>query len=144
MLDKIKQLDKKNVILFFSIFATTLLLCSNFLQMHFSSDTYVLYDLGYMKYPSEYFLLDGRLISTIVCYIGGILNLPIPVYIVAMDFLGILFISIAIYMISKILEKIIKPEKTFTKILLIGASFVLILNQFTLEYLLRSKCTLIL
>lgn len=136
MLDKIKKLNKKNVILFFSIFATTLLLCSNFLQMHFSSDTYVLYDLGYMKYPSEYFLLDGRLISTIVCYIGGILNLPIPVYIVAMDFLGILFISIAIYMISKILEKIIKPEKTFTKILLIGASFVLILNQFTLEYLL--------
>ncbi len=74
MLDKIKKLNKKNVILFFSIFATTLLLCSNFLQMHFSSDTYVLYDLGYMKYPSEYFLLDGRLISTVVCYIGGILN----------------------------------------------------------------------
>lgn len=136
MLDKIKQLNKKNTIQFFSIFAITLLLCSNFLQMHFSSDTYVLYDLGYMQYPSEYFLLDGRLISTVVCYIGGILNLPIPVYIIAMDFLGIIFISISVYMISKILEKIIKPEKTFTKILLIGASFVLILNQFTLEYLL--------
>lgn len=104
--------------------------------MHYSSDTYVLYDLGYMRYPFEYFLLDGRLISTLFCYIGGILNLPIPTYIISMDFIGIVFIAISIYMISKILENIIKPEKNLIKLLLIGASIILILNQFTLEYLL--------
>ena len=132
MIDKIKKLDKKNVIKYFIIFSITLLFCQNFLQMHFSSDTYVLYDLGYMQYPSEYFLLDCRLISTIVCYLGGIFNLPIPVYIIAMDFIGIIFIATSIYLINNILEKIIKPEKNITKVLLIAASFILILNQFTL------------
>ena len=136
MLNKLKQLDKKNMILYAVIFAITLLLCQNFLQMHYSSDTYVLYDLGYMKYPSEYFLLDGRLISTAVCYLGGILKLPIPVYIVAMDFIGIIFIATAIYLMNKILENIIKPEKVITKLMLTASCFILILNQFTLEYLL--------
>lgn len=37
---------------------------------------------------------------------------------------------------TKILEDIIKPENNILKILLIASSFVLILNQFTLEYLL--------
>ena len=135
MLNKLKQLNQKNVIEYLVIFVITLLLCQNFLQMHYSSDTYVLYDLGYMKYPSEYFLLDGRLISTLVCYLGGILNLPIPVYIVAMDFLGIIFLATSIYLINKILKNIIKPEKTITKLMLLASCFLLILNQFTLEYL---------
>lgn len=104
--------------------------------MHYSSDTYVLYDLGYMEYPSQYFLLDGRLISTVVCYLAGILKIPIEMYIVGMDFIGIIFIATAIYMINKILEKIINPEKVITKLMLLAGSFILILNQFTLEYLL--------
>ena len=61
MLDKIKKIDKLELIKYSVIFTITLLLCSGFLQMHFSSDTYVLYDLGYMKYPSEYFLLDRKI-----------------------------------------------------------------------------------
>lgn len=136
MLDKIKKIDKNELIKYSVIFIITLLLCSGFLQMHFSSDTYVLYDLGYMNYPQEYFLLDGRLISTIVCYIGGVLNLPIPVYIICMDFIGIIFIATAIYLMNKILERIVNPEKTITKLMLTAGCFLLILNQFTLEYLL--------
>ena len=88
MLEKLKQLNKQNVIRYFIILGITILFCQNFLQMHYSSDTYVLYDLGYMEYPSKYFLLDGRLISTIVCYLAGILNIPIPAYIIGMDIIG--------------------------------------------------------
>ena len=104
--------------------------------MHYSSDTYVLYDLGYMSYPEKYFLLDGRLISAIVCYIAGILHIPIKAYIIGMDFIGIIFIGTAIYTISKIFEKLIKPKSQILKISITLASFILILNQFTLEYLL--------
>lgn len=39
-------------------------------------------------------------------------------------------------MINKILEKIINPEKVITKLMFLAGSFILILNQFTLEYLL--------
>ena len=104
--------------------------------MHYSSDTYVLYDLGYMAYPEKYFLLDGRLISAIVCYIAGILHIPIKAYIIGMDFIGIIFIGTAIYTISKIFEKLIKPKSQILKLSITLASFILILNQFTLEYLL--------
>ena len=136
MLNKLKKLNKQNVIKYLIIVATTLLFCQNFLQMHYSSDTYVLYDLGYMEYPSQYFLLDGRLISTLVCYLAGILNIPIPAYIIGMDFIGIILIATAIYMMDRILENIIKPEKKIVKLMLLASCFILILNQFTLEYLL--------
>lgn len=131
----IHKLNKQNVIKYLIIVGITLLFCQNFLQMHYSSDTYVLYDLGYMEYPSQYFLLDGRLISAVVCYLAGILNIPIPAYIIGMDFIGIILIAAAIYMMDKILEKIIKPQKNITKLILIASCFILILNQFTLEYL---------
>ena len=133
---KLKNINKENALKYIIIQLITLLICQNFLQMHYSSDTYVLFDLGYMEYPSKYFLLDGRLISALVCYIGGILNIPIPTYIVGMDFIGIIFIGISIYLISKILEEIINPKSNISKIMLIASSFILILNQFTLEYLL--------
>ena len=105
MLEKLKQLNKQNVIRYFIILGITILFCQNFLQMHYSSDTYVLYDLGYMEYPSKYFLLDGRLISTIVCYLAGILNIPIPAYIIGMDIIGIIFISrISCYVFGSIIK----------------------------------------
>lgn len=133
MLKKINRTDK---IKYLIILGVTLLFCQNFLQMHYSSDTYVLYDLGYMEYPSKYFLLDGRLISTLVCYIAGILQIPIKAYIIGMNLIGIILIGTAVFLISRILENIIKPEKNIIKILIIASSFILILNQFTLEYLL--------
>ena len=131
-----KMCRNENSIIYFCILVVTFLMCQNFLQMHFSSDTYVLYDLGYMNYPQKYFLLDGRLISTIICYLAGFLKIPIPAYIIGMDFIGIVFISIAIYLMYKILRSIINPKNKVIDLLLIGSCFVLILNQFTLEYLL--------
>ena len=131
-----KKVDKKKTVKILGILGTIIIICSNFLQMHFSSDTYVLYRLGYFNYPSEYFLQDGRLISTLFCYLGGILHLPIPVYIVAMDFIGMVFLAIAIYIIGGIFKDIIKPNSVLKEVLIYLASFVLILNQYTLEYLL--------
>ncbi len=132
----LKRIKNKTIVKYLTIVGITLLICQNFLQMHYSSDTYVLYDLGYMQYPSQYFLLDGRLISTIVCYIAGILKIPISTYIIGMDFMAIIFIGTSVYIINEILEKIIVPEKNVVKCLLTASSFILILNQFTLEYLL--------
>lgn len=130
------NIDNKEIIKFLGILGIIIIVCINFLQMHFSSDTFVLYKLGYFNYPSEYFLQDGRLISTLFCYLGGILHLPIPVYIVTMDFLGMLFLSIAIYIIANVFKNIIKPNSLIKELLIYLASFVLILNQYTLEYLL--------
>ena len=131
-----KSINKKNFVKLISITIATLLLCSNFLQMHFSSDTYVLYDLGYFHYPSEYFLRDGRLFSSLACYIGGFLHLPIPIYIIVMDFIGMILLSISIYILSKIIIDILKPQNLLFEILITIACHLLILNQYSLEYLL--------
>lgn len=131
-----EKINKKEIIKFLGILGVIIIICSNFLQMHFSSDTFVLYKLGYFNYPSEYFLQDGRLISTIFCYLGGILHLPIPVYIITMDFIGMIFLAIAIYIIGGIFKNIIKSDSILKEVLIYLASFVLILNQYTLEYLL--------
>ena len=133
MLKKLKKIEKIELLL---ITLATIIFCNNFLQMHFSSDTYVLYSLGYMEYPSKYFLLDGRIVSAIVCYIAGFLKIPIPVYIVGMDFIGMIFLSVSIFLMSNVWKKIIEPKDIFSEILIILTSYVLVLNQFTLEYLL--------
>lgn len=134
---KIKLNIKKDKILkFLIILGFTMILCQGFLQMHYSSDTYVLWDLGYMNYPQNYFLLDGRLISSAVCFLAGILKIPFEAYIVGMNFFGVLFVSISIYIMSNIIQKIIKQNSKVIEWSIVMASFVLVLNQFTLEYLL--------
>ncbi|MBQ9658200.1 MAG: glucosyltransferase domain-containing protein [Clostridia bacterium] len=131
-----KQINKENKITFILTLIITILICQNFLQMHYSSDTYVLYDLGYMQYPQKYFLLDGRFISAIVCYLAGLIKIPINAYIIGMDFIGIIFIATAIYIINDIVLSLIKIQDKKVKIATLASSFVLILNQFALEYLL--------
>ncbi len=121
---------------FLIIWGTAIVLCSGFLQMHFSSDTYVLWDLGYMNYPQQYFLLDGRLISAFVCFFAGILNLPLEVYIIGMTFIGIFFLALAILLTTDILNEFVKKQTIVTKIFTTAISFILILCQFNLEYLL--------
>ncbi len=131
---KLIEIKKENKIRYAIIISLAFLFCQNFLQMHFSSDTYVLWDLGYMQYPQEYFLLDGRIISSLVCYAAGLLNLPLEVYIVGMNFFALIFVSLSICVISDVLIKLLKPKDVFNTALVCAMSFLLVLNQFSLEY----------
>ena len=110
MIKKLKKIDFK-LLGIITIIVT--ILCNAFLQMHYSSDTFVLMDLEYMNYPQKYFLLDGRLISTVICFIAGILHIPINAYIIGMDFIGIIFVGTAIFTISKVFEKLINPKTAY-------------------------------
>lgn len=133
MINKLKKVDFK---LFVIIAIIVTILCNSFLQMHYSSDTFVLMDLGYMNYPQQYFLLDGRLISAGVCFLAGFLHIPYNAYIIGMDIIAVFFVCISIYITYSTLCNIIQPETKLKKCIFLMASFVLILNQFSLEYLL--------
>ena len=98
---KIKDLSNFDKITLLSITIVSIILCSNFLQMHYSSDTVCLIKWGYFEYPSHYFLQDGRIISTLVCYLGGILHLPYNAYIIGMDVIGILLLSLTTWILYK-------------------------------------------
>ncbi len=129
-------LNLSNYYWYLIILAITVVLCHGFLQMHFASDTYVLWDLGYMHYPQEYFLLDGRIFSALVCYIAGFFNLPLEFYIFTMTAIALIFLSLSIFIIQQLLIKILKKDDLMSILILTALSFLILLNQFTLELLL--------
>ena len=130
------KLNNEEKIIISIITAVSFILSSAFLQMHYSSDTYCLMKWGYFEYPSHYFLLDGRLISTLVCYLAGVLKIPYNIYIIGMDVVGILLLSLSVFILFKTLLKTMKIEKLPDKIILLLAIFILVFNQFSLEFLL--------
>lgn len=136
MISKIHKSQKKNILLFLIILGLTALFSNAFLQAHYSSDTYVLIDLGYNNYPQSYFLPDGRIISALVCFIAGIFNPPYMSYIVFMDSMAVLFLSLAIFKFYKFILKISDEKNIVQKMLIFLGVYILIYNQFTLEYLL--------
>lgn len=98
-------LTKEDYFLLFGIIAFSLTICNAFLQMHYSSDTYCLIYRGYFDYPSSYFLLDARLISALVCYLGGILHLPYDIYIIGSDIIGVILLSISVFLLNRFMVK---------------------------------------
>lgn len=107
----IKKLNEEDKIILVIILAITTLLGNAFLKTHFSSDTYVLIDLGYFEYPSQYFLLDGRLISTLACYIAGIYKIPYFTYLLGMDIIGICLLTLAIFVFYKNIVKLLRSKR---------------------------------
>ncbi len=149
---KINQLKEnhENIIIYLSILALCIIICSPLLQMHIASDTYNFMDLGYFEYPSQFFLRDARVISSLASYIGGILNLPYNVFIIGMEILAVIIVSISIYYLYKtVVEKlkidstsdVEKNKKLLLKVLIIMASFILVFNCMGLEYLLYVECS---
>lgn len=109
-----KKLTKEDKILVSIIIGITAILGNAFLKTHFSSDTYVLFDLGYMEYPSKFFLLDGRLISTLACYIAGIYKIPYEAYLIVMDVIGVVILSVTIFIVYKKIVAIIRSNSKIT------------------------------
>lgn len=120
----------------FGIIAFSLTICNAFLQMHYSSDTYCLIYRGYFDYPSYYFLLDARLISALVCYLGGILHLPYDIYIIGSDIIGVILLSVSVFLLNRFMVKRLAISDRKKKVVLLIAIYVLIFNHTTVEYLL--------
>lgn len=118
------------------------MVCAPLLQMHISSDTYNFMDLGYFTYPIEYFMKDARLISTFVTYLAGILKLPYNVFIIIMQILAIIISAFSIYCVYNAVSKKTKIQGNLPKVLIIMASFILIFNCMSLEYLLYAECSI--
>ena len=133
----IKHFSKEDKITLLIIFLISIILGNAFLRFHFSSDTYVLIDLGYMNYPQNYFLPEGRIVSSLVCYIAGFLHIPYNIYIIGMTILAILFISIAIFIFYKKVVEILGTEDKLHKLLLLlaySALFFVIVSNTSFSY----------
>lgn len=128
--------NKEFLYLFLGILAFSCIICSGFLQPHYSSDTFVLMNEGYFDYVKNHFLVDGRLISSIVCLLGGVLNLPYTVYIVTMDLIGIIILSVSVVLIFTTILKLVPTNKIWYKTIILVSTYTFVFSQFGLEYLL--------
>ena len=106
-----KKIKKKDIVLYIVMLTFCIIVCAPLLQMHIASDTYNFMDLGYFQYPSQYFLKDARIISTLFTYLAGILNLDYQVFIVGMEVLAVIIASFSIYILYKTIGK--KYQKTY-------------------------------
>ena len=131
-----KNISKKDIFLLIGIILFSIIMCHVFLRVRYSSDSYCLMYRGYFEYPLHYFLLDGRIVSTIVCYVSGLLKLQYNVYFIILDFIGIIILSVSIFILYKYLSKILKFDRILYKILLLLATQVTIINHISIEYLL--------
>ena len=130
---------KEEIFTYGIILIICLIICAPLLQFHVASDTYNFMDLGYFEYPLQYFLKDARLVSTICSYIAGFLNLPFEVFIILMEIFAVIFSSISIYLIYSTVKNKLKLSSIWKKILLIMASFIVVFNCMSLEYLLYAE-----
>ncbi len=135
MIDNIKnKFQTEDMLRYYVIFAITLLLSQGFLQMHYASDTYVLINRGYTEYAQMYFLRDGRLITAFVCYMAGVLGIPFETYVVGLNCIAVIFLSLAVHTMNQVLLAMLKPEKKFHIYIITMLSFLLVMHQFSIEY----------
>lgn len=138
-----KKIKKKDIVLYLVLLTFCIIVCAPLLQMHIASDTYNLMDLGYFQYPSQYFLKDARIISTLFTYLAGILNLDYQVFIVGMEVLAVIIASFSIYILYKTIgEKLSENiySMNLKNSIILMAITIIIFNCMSLEYFLYAEC----
>ena len=66
--------NKVNIYIFLAMLIFTIIICSNFFNMHFSQDTYSLYSSGWDAYI-KHFLLSNRIFSALELWISKVFNI---------------------------------------------------------------------
>ena len=138
-----KKIKKKDIVLYLVMLTFCIIVCAPLLQMHIASDTYNFMDLGYFQYPSQYFLKDARIISTLFTYLAGILNLDYQVFIVGMEVLAVIIASFSIYILYKTIGKKISENiysMNLKNSIILMAITIIIFNCMSLEYFLYAEC----
>ena len=123
---------QKDFLIFFGIFILAILMYSNWLTMHYASDTYNIMNVGYETYATNWSLKDGRLIMYLITMICAKLNVSIEIYVIG-TLLGALLISTGC--VIKLKNTILKNGESNLKkeILITIASFFTIFNFMYIE-----------
>lgn len=128
-------MKKKDLIIFIVIFAITCIIFLPFLTGHFATDTYNVYNEGYLQYSIDHSLKDGRIIMFIFVYLVHLLSIPIKVFSSITLIIALLFSCFSIIILKNSIEKIKKEDNLISEILLIIACYYTIFNFLYIENL---------
>ncbi len=126
---------KKDLIIFIVIFLFSIIMCNEFIKMHYTTDTYKIIDDGYMNYARNWSMKDGRIFTCMILVIAYLLRIPIQILNYILTILSIIVSCISVMNIIKIICKI-RPVKTKSQeICIIVISYLTIFNFMYIETL---------
>lgn len=97
------KMHKKEIILFIIIFIISLIICSGFIKMHYTTDTYKIADAGYEYYAVNWSLKDGRIFMYILLMLVNMFNFPIEITNYIFEILAIIISCISIIVIKNVI-----------------------------------------
>ncbi len=133
-----KGSTKRHLIVYIMLLMVYLIICSNFLRLHYAQDTYSLIENGYQVY-AKHFLVSGRLISASYLYLSSFLNLSIETNLRISYFLGVIFMSTAVFVLYYSIKSRMEKLPFFKEIFLLFASSLVVYQFCSIELLLFAE-----
>ena len=125
---------KKDYIIFLVIFLLAVIMYINWINIHYSADTYNIINVGYEKYATNWSLKDGRLIMYFITIIFAKLNIPIEVYVISTLLVALVISCICVIKLKNIIINCSHSENNKTKKIFVTiASFFTIFNFMYIE-----------
>ncbi len=122
------DINKNNIYVFIVMFLFSIIICTNFLKIHFAQDTYCLYSYGYNNYILH-FLRSARFFSALELWISQLLNITFFTNLKIMSIIGIILITVAWFVLYKFVLKLINNEKSvYCNILIASITFSILYN----------------
>ena len=124
---------KKDYIIFLVIFLLAVIMYINWINMHYSADTYNIINVGYEKYATNWSLKDGRLIMYFITMIFAKLHIPIEVYVISTLLVALVISCICVIKLKNIIINCSNSESRTKEIFVTIASFFTIFNFMYIE-----------
>ena len=134
------ELKYKNICFFIIVFLISLLLCGNFVTMHFATDTYMIMDLGLEEYLQSYSIGDGRIFMALLLFLANIAKIPITILVPLFTVVAIIILSITVIILYKIIKNLKEPHSVKMDLLLLLISYISIFNFMLIENLYYLEC----
>ena len=97
-------INKNDIYVFIGMFIFSLVVCANFLRVHFAADTYCVYSMGYSNYIIV-FLQSSRFFSALEMWISKILDISFLTNLKIMSVIGIILITASWFILYKFVLK---------------------------------------
>lgn len=127
--------NKRDIYIFIGMLFFSIIVCINFIKPHLALDTYCVYSYNTQELISH-FLVSNRIFSALARWIFDILRIPFDINTEILVLAGILFLTIAWFVLFKFIVNLKKQEMNIlNNILFAGISFIIIFNFCTIESL---------
>lgn len=129
-----KKITKENLLLIGGVIIFSIIICNAFLQMHYSQNIYYLLNRGYGTYISNYLIPNIEFISTLIFFIASAVKIPYEFFIITMNLLGVILLSLSVILLYKPIIRHLNTEKIHYKFLILLVIYIFIFNPITIRY----------